>query len=62
MFFIKACNEKERMVYGLLYNMQHVCNRPWMVVHLPRELSHMTKIIIDRGAKVTAELVEKHLS
>ena len=50
------------MVYGLLYNMQHVCYRPWMVVHLPRELSRMTKIIIDRGAKVTAELVEEHLS
>ena len=31
-----------------------------MVVHLPSELARITKIIIDRGAKVTAELVEKH--
>ena len=31
-----------------------------MVVHLPRELPCITKIVIVLGAKVTAELIEKH--
>ena len=31
-----------------------------MVVHLPRELPRITKIINDCGGKVTAELIEKH--
>ena len=31
-----------------------------MVGHLPRELSRITKFIIDRGAKVTAQLLGTH--
>ena len=31
-----------------------------MVVHLPRELPRITKIIIVLGANITAELIEKH--
>ena len=31
-----------------------------MVGHLPREISRLTKFILDRGVKITAEVISSH--